>query len=873
MIEYVKRLAGPFTAEGATSLPFGFKIFDPTDVFVATSTDPNTSSTALVYGKDYSVKMNEDQDTVPGGTVVLSSPISTGQVVVIGSAVAYTQNTQLTNFSRFPPEIINESLDRIVVQIQQLVELTGRTISLPPTSNLTVSEFLDNLFNAAKSAAKSAEEAKKFAQICEEIKQNIFIYSWDIPHVVDTLDDVEKYPYDGFFAVGGYGDPGHHGQDISNRVVKASGSTELRTLGERFSDVVNVKDFGAIGDGVTDDTEAIQAALSAASKAVFFPAGTYITTKTLVVGDNLSLYGDPGGYLYDSRTNLLFKSTGEKAYSLPMCSSWSVANPDAGGSYLSDSGTRGDTYKTLDLTQPFSAAIILGKGSGIHGLGIYPYFNGLEGYKGNDGALSDEWDVGIWCRNADNWHTSNVTCAGHWRKAANLVTSSNIGDGKIPACELGFAENCTFIGFRGVAIRSPDDTSETNYGLAGTVYLKCLVRPLQHQSGHLCTSSALSTPFDSPSACLEVQGGTMRGIHFAFCTFIGREDISAIVPKCSELQFTRCYWESKGFRVSGEWRDLIGSRFISSADTSVNFLGMTKYGIDFSPYYTREDSVNRYEESSGVCVTGGRVIDDEYTHPNLGTTITNRLLPGGVFRIYDSSFANILTVNEAGDISFKSGNIYASSDTFNIKRNHYSEGEAYILRVYGTGNIEFEGGNFTVPGLLRSRVDNASSLGTSSTRWSEVFAGTGTINTSDERDKASIVAPDEALMRAWGKVNFKVFQFKDAVEKKGADARLHCGVIAQQVIEAFKSEGLDASRYGLLCYDKWEDEYEDVEVVDTPEIVADDGTVTPAQTHVEHRLVTPAGDRYGIRYEEALALEAAYLRWELQKIKQNQWCA
>lgn len=649
--------------------------------------------------------------------------------------------------------------------------------------------------------------------------------------------------------------------------VVAEGSSTPRTLKQRFADVVNVRDFGAVGDGVTDDTEAIQAALSAASKAVFFPAGTYITTKTLVVGDNLSLYGDPGGYLYDSRTNLLFKSTGEKAYSLLMCSSWSVANPDAGGSYLSDSGTRGDTYKTLDLTQPFSAAIILGKGSGIHGLGIYPYFNGLEGYKGNDGALSDEWDVGIWCRNADNWHTSNVTCAGHWRKAANLVTSSNIGDGKIPACELGFAENCTFIGFRGVAIRSPDDTSETNYGLAGTVYLKCLVRPLQHQSGHLCTSSALSTPFDSPSACLEVQGGTMRGIHFAFCTFIGREDISAIVPKCSELQFTRCYWESKGFRVSGEWRDLIGSRFISSADTSVNFIGMTKYGIDFSPYYTREDSVNRYEESSGVCVTGGRVIDDEYTHPNLGTTITNRLLPGGVFRIYDSSFANILTVNEAGDISFKSGNIYASSDTFNIKRNRYSEGEAYILRVYGTGNIEFEGGNFTVPGLLRSRVDNASSLGTSSTRWSEVFAGTGTINTSDERDKASIVAPDEALMRAWGKVNFKVFQFKDAVEKKGADARLHCGVIAQQVIEAFKSEGLDASRYGLLCYDKWEDEYEDVEVVDTPEIVADDGTVTPAQTHIEHRLVTPAGDRYGIRYEEALALEAAYQRWRMDKLE------
>lgn len=290
MIEYVKRLAGPFTAEGATNLPFGFKIFDPTDVFVAASTDPNVSSTALVYGRDYSVKMNADQDAVPGGTVVLNSPISSGQVVVVGSAVAYTQNMQLTNYSRFPPEIINEAMDRVVVQIQQLVELTGRTISLPPTSNLTVSEFLDNLFNAAKSAAKSAEEAKKFAQICEEIKQNIFIYSWDIPHVVDTLDDVEKYPYDGFFAVGGYGDPGHHGQDISNRFVKARGSTELRTLGERFSDVVNVRDFGAKGDGTTDDTAAFN--LAAKNGVVYVPAGTYRISNPYDLGRTAEFYGD-----------------------------------------------------------------------------------------------------------------------------------------------------------------------------------------------------------------------------------------------------------------------------------------------------------------------------------------------------------------------------------------------------------------------------------------------------------------------------------------------------------------------------------------------------------------------------------------------------
>ena len=654
-----------------------------------------------------------------------------------------------------------------------------------------------------------------------------------------------------------------------NKMVLAEGTTVPRMLTERFADVVNVKDFGAVGDGQHDDTKAIQAALLLAAKGVFFPAGTYITTKTLVVRDNLSIYGDPGGYLYDSRTNLLFKSTGEKAYSLPWCTSWSVANPDAGGSYLADSGTRGDTYKTLDLSSPFSAAIILGKGSSIHGLGIYPYFNGLEGYAGSDGALSDEWDIGIWCRNADNWRMSDVTCAGHWRKAANLVTSSNIGDGKTPACELGFAENCTFIGFRGVAIRSPDDTSETNYGLAGTTYLKCLVWSLRHQSGHLATSSALSTPFESPSGCLEVQGGTMRGIHFAFCTFMGRDDIAAIVPKCSELQFTRCYWESKGFRVSGVWQDLIGSRFISSADTSVSFIGMTKYGIDFSPYYTRDSSVNRYEEAAGVCVTGGRVRDDEYMHPRMGTSITNRLLPGGVFRIYDSTLGNVMTVDEAGSLYFKDGNIYTPSNTFNIKRNRYADDEAYILRVYSTGNIEFEGGNFTVPGLLRSKVDNASSLGTSSTRWSEIFAGTGTINTSDYRCKQNIANPTELLLKAWGNVGFKVFQFKDAVEKKGeSSARYHVGVVAQEVQQAFQAQGLDASKYGLFCHDSWEDEYETIEVIDQPEVLNEAGeVVTPAVVHTEQRKVLDAGDRYGVRYEEALALECAYLRDRLSKIE------
>jgi len=59
----------------------------------------------------------------------------------------------------------------------------------------------------------------------------------------------------------------------------------LRTIVAKISDTLSVKDFGATGDGTTDDTTAIQAcltyAVSLGGKAVYFPAGTYVITTAL----------------------------------------------------------------------------------------------------------------------------------------------------------------------------------------------------------------------------------------------------------------------------------------------------------------------------------------------------------------------------------------------------------------------------------------------------------------------------------------------------------------------------------------------------------------------------------------------------------------
>lgn len=55
----------------------------------------------------------------------------------------------------------------------------------------------------------------------------------------------------------------------------------VRTAQSKLRDVVSVKDFGAVGDGITDDTVAIQAAMNVGGT-IYFPAGTYAISAPLV---------------------------------------------------------------------------------------------------------------------------------------------------------------------------------------------------------------------------------------------------------------------------------------------------------------------------------------------------------------------------------------------------------------------------------------------------------------------------------------------------------------------------------------------------------------------------------------------------------------
>ena len=81
------------------------------------------------------------------------------------------------------------------------------------------------------------------------------------------------------------------GGDASNvRYVPAGTGAVATTVQTKLRETVSVKDFGAVGDGVADDTAAIQAALDAA-KCVYFPVGDYKITGLNVTTQGQMIYG------------------------------------------------------------------------------------------------------------------------------------------------------------------------------------------------------------------------------------------------------------------------------------------------------------------------------------------------------------------------------------------------------------------------------------------------------------------------------------------------------------------------------------------------------------------------------------------------------
>jgi len=419
------RKAGPFAGNGVTTVyPFQFKVFTKADIQVIL-TDANGAATVLVLDSDYSVSLNTDQDASPGGAVtypIVGSPLAAGLTLTTIGNLGYDQATSLANSGRYLPEVVERTFDKVVILIQQLKEISGRTLQAAVGTTV-------NLIFPAPGPGK-------------------FI-KWRSDGL--GLENVDAGT-DSMALQGLLADAGDvlHGSALIGLKVNLTGSVG-RTLSSRLSDTPTVKDFGAKGDGVTNDTAAFNAALLAGT-CIRVPAGTYILNGTVnITRSGQKLIGDgPSSTILTATTNNL------PAVSVsPFLTNWEIAGFTLNRSVTAIAGGDG-------ISAPTSCSQ-----SHIHDLVVQGHWRGIvcgsTDYSRISNVVSQQnFNHGFFFTNqagsgAMQWYMNN--CLSSRNDGSGFVFQASAGPG---AVALGTIDDCAtfansgrgiaFLGLVGVPI-------------------------------------------------------------------------------------------------------------------------------------------------------------------------------------------------------------------------------------------------------------------------------------------------------------------------------------------------------------------------------------------------------------------------------------
>lgn len=162
-IQNTRRVCGPYACDGQiTQFPFDFKVFEGEQVAVQVG-DALDRARSLTFGADYSVALNDDQDTHPGGTVTLHTAYAQEYRVAIISDVPNTQPDTLINLGGFDPKVIERALDRLEAQVQQVDSIAQRSVRVPIFSNTKPDDLWQELKNDTREAKLAREEAQGWA--------------------------------------------------------------------------------------------------------------------------------------------------------------------------------------------------------------------------------------------------------------------------------------------------------------------------------------------------------------------------------------------------------------------------------------------------------------------------------------------------------------------------------------------------------------------------------------------------------------------------------------------------------------------------------------------------------------------------------------
>jgi len=799
--EYNKHV---YTGNGLTvDWPFDF------DLPVTAAGDPDTSlihvfRTNLRGEVSDVTAFSIDSDTGTLTYPTSGSPLEAGEKVTILRLLDVTQQFfDPSNQANLYPETLEDNTDRLVMMIQQLQEETDRAVKVSVSTDLeTEDTTAEGIFEARDIARAAAETAEGYANqlpaIADELGVNLVTDEADLRAKLTTIGAAKAtlviataIPLTDDLSI-----PSNVSLSFKNtgQLQPASGTTltingpidaglwqifggEGTVTGTPDIHYVYPEWFGAVGDGVTDDTDAIKAVI--AIPCVVHFSREYLISNTITLNGNMCKGMEWEGKYTDNR--LLYNGDG-------------TAMEVYGLLYVS-----GFTFRVVKASKD---------------------------WKSND-AGADRTSTGI-----------------HFIQAADVEETY---------------ENYEYLQF---ATRRSSLFIEYSSGFAMGVRFSGIFALNTVQLG-IFTENYIGVYFDGPSTY-----AWQNENHF-----IGGEISNDRPPSYPELIDGSCFMHLNGsgnsfyglcmqnnqsvdYIVTGDGSSntFIGCRLEGAKAGSIDLIN-TMYGSYPNMWVGGyELGISKFTERSYYAnsilgpeswLFGGRSGNGIYM-TNAQSSSTNK----SIFKTGYTSGEDPWTAGKGLSMDVKANSIRLyTGGTYPYPKIAIVGSDGHIM--FGTGLADNGWGTTAGIGATTSDhklyvsgsnllpiQDDYTDLGVSDHRFDNIYATNDVINTSDEREKQDIrdLSDAEKAVAVRIKGLMKAFRFKSAVEKKGDDARIHVGAIAQEVAQAFRDEGLDPARYAMFCYDEWDEQ---------PEVRGEEGNIIE-EYH-------PAGNRYGLRYNELLA--------------------
>jgi hypothetical protein len=246
------------TGNGVTTVfPYTFKIIAAGDI------DVSVDGVAQTLTTHYTLSGVGDN---AGGNVTFLSAPANGTLVVRRRDMALTRATDYQYQGNLPAAVLNPDLDAPVLMAQQLQEQISRSARGPAGET----------WPELAAAADRLDLFPVFDAATGELELSSI-----------TQTQVASAVAAAYSA----------GQSTADAItfIQAGTGAVSRTVQAKERDHFSVKDFGAVGNGSADDTDAVQKCVTAAVaafKAVYFPSGTYLITTTITATGWWCYYGD-----------------------------------------------------------------------------------------------------------------------------------------------------------------------------------------------------------------------------------------------------------------------------------------------------------------------------------------------------------------------------------------------------------------------------------------------------------------------------------------------------------------------------------------------------------------------------------------------------